>query len=174
MATAITGYGPSSRLYFKGDAESYDIWEVKFFAHLKLQNLLNVFVGDDPLPRNAENAEKNAKVYAVLIPLLDDKSISLVMREAKDDGGAAVGILREHYRGSSKPRVIALYTELTSLRMKESETTTDYVIRAEEASNSLKNAGEEISDRLLTAMVLKGLPSDYKSFCTVITNNSER
>ena len=44
------------------------------------------------------------------------------------------------------------------------ETTTDYVIRAEIAATSLKAAGEVISDGLLVAMTLKGLPTKYKTF----------
>ena len=40
-----------------------------------------------------------------------------MMRDAKDDGRKAIEILREHYAGKGKPRVIALYTELTSLKM---------------------------------------------------------
>ena len=40
----------------------------------------------------------------------------------------ALKVLRKHYQGNGKPRVIALYTELTSLRKGENETTTDYII----------------------------------------------
>ena len=67
-----------------------------------------------------------------------------------------------------KRRVIALYTELTLLRKGENETTTDYIIRAETAATALKTAEEVISDGLLIAMVLKGLPRNYKTFSTVI------
>ena len=38
----------------------------------------------------------------------------------------------------------------------------DYMIKAETAATSLKNAGEIISDSMLIAMILKGLPSSYK------------
>ena len=51
--------------------------------------------------------------------------------------------------GRGKPRIISLYTELTSLKMSEDECVTDYMIRAETAANSLKTAGETISDSLL-------------------------
>ena len=73
------------------------------------------------------------------------------------------------YVGKGKPRVIALYTELTSLKMSEDCGLTDYVLKAETAATSLKSAGEEISDSLLVAMVLKGLPMQYNTFKTVVT-----
>ena len=92
-----------------------------------------------------------------------------MIREAKDEGRKALKVLREHYQGNGKPRVIALYTELTtSLRKGENETTTGYIIRAETAATALKTAEEVISDGLLIAMVLKSLPRNYKTFSTVV------
>ena len=69
--------------------------------------------------------------------------------------------------------MITLYTELTSLVKKPSESVTDYIIRAETAQASLNNAGEEIHDSLLVAMVLKGLPREYQSFTTVVTQREK-
>ena len=146
-ALSSTGYGPRSRLIFDGDEEKFALWEVKFLGHLRLQNLHDVLTATSP------DTDENASVYAELVQLLDDTSLSLVMREAKDDGKKALAILREHYLGTSKPRIISLYTELTTLRMQEDESVTDYLIRAEKAATSLKNAKEVISDSLLVAMV---------------------
>ena len=95
--------------------------------------------------------EKKASAFAEMVQCLDDRSLSLVIREAKNDGRKALRVLREHYQGKGKPRIIALYTELTSLQMGETETTTDYIIRAETAATLLKAAGEVISDGLLVA-----------------------
>ena len=131
---------------------------MKFLSHLRIHKLHDVLAAASP------DADKNARVYAELVQLLDDTSLSLVIRDASDDGKKALKILREHYLGSSKPRIISLYTELTSLKMKEEESVTDYLIRAEKAATSLKNAKEVISDSLLVAMVLKGLPPSYKTF----------
>ena len=50
------------------------------------------------------------------------------MRDAKDDGRKALKILRYHYMGKSKPRVLSLYTELTSQQKGHDECTTDYVL----------------------------------------------
>ena len=58
---------------------------------------------------------KNANGFAELVQHLDDRSLSLIIREAKDDGKKALKVLREHYQGIGKPRVIALYTELANI-----------------------------------------------------------
>ena len=57
---------------------------------------------------------------------MDDCSLSLVMKDACDDGRKALKILREHYAGKGKPRVTSLYT--------------DYVIKAENGATALRNA----------------------------------
>ena len=61
------------------------------------------------------DAAKNEEAFAELIQFLDDKSLALVMRDAQDDGRKALKILRAHYTGTGKLRVISLYMELTSL-----------------------------------------------------------
>ena len=65
-----------------------------------------------------------------------------------------------------KLKVISLYTEQTSLRRLESESITDNIIRTENIFNAPKEAGEVISDGILIALVLKGLPLNFKLFTT--------
>ena len=81
--------------------------------------------------------------------------------------------MREHYLSHGKPSVVSLYTELTSLKKSHDECVTDYMLRAETAATLLKTAGEMISDSLLVAMVLKGLPLEFKPFCTVVTQKDK-
>jgi hypothetical protein len=66
-----------------------------------------------------------------------------------------------------------LYTELTTLLKKEGDLVTDYMLRAETAATSLKTVGEVISDSLLIAMILKGLPPEFETLCTVIAQRKE-
>ena len=61
-----------------------------------------------------------------------------------------------------KPRIITLYNQLTTLNNKASETFTNTILRAETAANALRNAEKVASDRLLVAMVMKGLPDEYQ------------
>ena len=175
-----TGYGPSHghRLQFDGDESKYELWEMKFVGYLRLHKLSDVIErprevtesadGED-VPRNGDDASRNADVFAQLIQCLDDRSLTLVMRDARDDGREALNILRAHYLGKGKPRIIALYTQLTSLTMNGEISLTDYVLKAETAATLLKTAGEKISDSLLIAMILKGLPASYDTFKTVVT-----
>ncbi|KAL3970576.1 acetylserotonin O-methyltransferase [Sarotherodon galilaeus] len=144
-----TGYGPRrdvgsrwNRLCFDGDERNYELWETKFLGYLRLLGLRATIL-DEPGESDEDDKDlddKNEVAYAELIQVLDDRSLSLVMRDAKDDGRKALKILREHYAGKGTPRVISLYTELTSLQKMPSESVTDYMIRAETAITALRNA----------------------------------
>lgn len=147
---------------FNGDSRSYELWEVKFLGLMRLKKLSKVFSEDNPDP------EDNAEAFAELIQCIDDRSLSLIMRDATDKGKEALDLLRRHYRPKGKSTIISLYQELTSLTL-ASESITDYIIRAETAANALRQTGETISDSLLIAMVIKGLPKSYQSFITVTT-----
>ena len=144
---SLTGYGPRRTSLFDGDENKYDLWEIKFLGHLRPQKLYDIVIPRED-ETTAPDAEKNANAFAELVQCLDDRSLALIIHEAKDDGRRALQVLRQHYQGKGKPRVISLYTELTSLKMKESESTTDYILRAEKTATALKAAEEVISDGL--------------------------
>ena len=104
------------------------------------------------------DTERNEEAYNELIQFLDDKSLSLIMREASDNGREPLRILRDHYTGKGKPRIISLYTNLTSLKKEQNEGVTDYIIRIEATVTVLRNVRETLIDGLIIDMVLKRLP----------------
>ena len=162
MATpnTLTGKGPRKGLVFDGNEDRYELWEVKFLSFMRTQKLYDIFVP------SSDERELDGPMFGRPKPISD-------YPRSKDDGRKALKVLREHYQGNGK-RVIALYTELTSLRKGENETTTDYIISAETAATALKTVEEVISDGLLIAMVLKGLPRNYKTFSTVVIQREKQ
>ena len=120
-----TGYGPRRTHMFDGDENNYKLWEVKFLGYMHLQKLQVVVRAESE--KDAPDEGKLANAFAELVQCLDHRSLALVIQEAKDDGRKVLQVLQEHYQGKGKPCIIALYTELTSLEMKEKESTTDYI-----------------------------------------------
>ena len=157
---------PRAKPYFNGVESSFEIWELKFLSYLRLCGLHKTLQNSSSI-----NEEENAEVFAELMQCLDDRSINLVIRDARDDGRKALDILSKHYRPKGKARVITLYTELTSLRKEKSESVTDYLVKAETITAALREADEVISDSLLIAMILKGLP---ESFFTIFSYNQRQ
>ena len=102
MAFDSTGYGPSSQwknLTFDGDERKFEVWKTKLLGYMKLRKLKDTLVGED----DDIDEDKNESAFAELIQFLDDRSLSLVIREAKDDGRKAFKVLRDFYAGDSKP-----------------------------------------------------------------------
>ena len=91
--------------------KKYEQWEIKFLGYIRFKLKDTITAAED----TDIDAFKNEEAFAGLIQFLDDKSLALVMRDAQDDGRKALKILRAHYTGTGKPRVISLYMELTSL-----------------------------------------------------------
>ena len=67
--------------------------------------------------------------------------------------------------------MIALYNQLTTLVNRESESVTDYMIRAEKAISALRSADEQVIDVLLIAMALEGLPDEYNASVAITTQS---
>ena len=143
----LTGYGPKyTRIFFYGDESSYEIWETKFHGYLRTLQLHNIIDAPSDQPEDPHFVDKNATIYAELIQCLGDQSLSLVMREAKDDGRKSMEILRTHYLSKGKPRIVGLYRQLSSLNRTDHESITDYIIQTESIASSLREAEEIVSD----------------------------
>ncbi len=77
------------------------------------ETILTPLAADASEETRAADSVKNADGFAELVMYLDNRSLSLVIRDAANDGRKVLGCLREHYLSEGKPRVISLYTELT-------------------------------------------------------------
>ena len=167
---SLTGYGPTARgLFFDGDSNKWEEWEVKFLAYMNLKKLKKVIMqdGGQTTPAKLEEA------FSELVQFLDSRSLHLVMRDARDNGREAMKILRDHYAGRGKQRIVSLYKTMCNMKMKNGMELTDYIIKGETVAAALKSAGEVISDGLLQSMLLNGLPESYKAFEDIITQKEK-
>ena len=170
-----TGYGPSHRnnLIFSGQEADYDLWEVRMLGYMAIKGMKTTILTP---PAETPDVAENEKAYSELVLLLGSSSLSMVMTDAADDRREALRILRAHYRGTSKPRILTLYTNLCNLKYipdSQGLSLTDYISRAERLVLGLKAAGETISNSLLIAMAMKGLPPSFDSFIVFITQSAK-
>ena len=109
MATQIpTCYGLRVvKHFFDGNDSKYELWEVKFKGYLRIQHSHQFILSPKDQSDDMNFIEKNATFFK-LMQYLDNKSLSLVIRDARDNKGKALTILRQHYLSKGKPKVISL------------------------------------------------------------------
>lgn len=148
----------------------YEVWETDMLGRLHLLGLKDTVLRK---PATAEeilaDKQKNSDAYAEMIQLLDDESLSLVTRDAPNDGRKALEILREYHFETRTPNILSL----ASLQRAKDERVADYVIKAETAIVALGSAGQTLDDAFLVAMVLKELPESYQPFAIHFANTDE-
>ena len=66
--THVTGQRPM----FDGNEDRYEIWDVKFTTYLRIRNLHTVLEAESP------DVANNALVFAELVQVLDDRSLSFL------------------------------------------------------------------------------------------------
>ena len=181
----LTGYGAQnqrpgntvniSHLCFSGKQEDYETWEEKIYAFLSEQGYDDVLDAGENADSDNFNA-KNKRIYNIVIQILDRESIRLVKNDAKNNGRKVFDILRNFYCGTGRSKILSLFTEVGSLKKENTETVTSYILRAEEIILALKHCKHQIDDMMAIALVVKGLPSEYRHFRTIVfqTDNIKR
>ena len=89
--------GRYQNLHFNGDERKYEMWEARFLGYMLMKGLKDTINATES---TTVDASKNEQAYGELIQWLDERSMSLVVRVAKDKGREALIILRNYYRGT--------------------------------------------------------------------------
>ena len=149
-------------LQFSGDEGDFPYWSEKFEAFMHTKKLRTKLLG------TATSTEEEAyNIWAELVQCLDKRSVMMLKSECKGKGPQAWKVLNAHFSSTETPRLMNLLERFTSLSLKSGEQMVDYLIRAEELSQSIEQAGEKVSESLLISIVLKGLPNSFDYFKTV-------
>ena len=94
-------FNVSQRLISQGDERKY-FWEVRFLGYLRIHKLYDTIIAkmDEPV-----NSNINAEAYGEMVQFLDDRRLSLIIQDAKNNGRKVLNILREHYLPHGNPKV---------------------------------------------------------------------
>ena len=178
----------SERIVFSGKEEDFLYFAEQFEArifHLKLNKVINREVDEKnfaPSVRNNATVdqreaslrkgreildEKELHVWYELVQCLDKKSV-LFLRPYKGKGSKAWEILCKRFKSAERPRLQQLISDLTSIRMKTNESVVDYITRAEELQYNLNEVDEGLSEKMFVSIILKGLPKEFNTFCTLV------
>jgi transposase InsO family protein len=161
------------RLVFSGKPDDFAYFQEQFESRMYLLKLSDSLLDQCTSRSDAARDEKRYRVWCELIQCLDRKCVMFI-RSYKPNGTAAWKALVQHFKSSERPRIHATMTKLTSIRMAQGETITDYLTRAEDLQMDLKEVGEEVSDSMFVAMVLKGLPHEYDAIITLLNYGEKK
>ena len=112
--------------------------------------------------------KRHNTLWCYLAMVLDSTSLMLIRHDRVDHNGLGDGrkawvLLQQRFRSDETVTVVSMMRQLARLQLKEDEALHNYFIRAQELSTSLEQR-EIISQPLLNAMGLNGLPEHYEHF----------
>ena len=74
----------------------------------------------------------------------------------------------KRFKSAEIPRLQQLISDLISIRMKANESVVGYTTRAEELQYNFDEVDEGLSEKLFVSIILKGLPREFNTFCTLV------
>ena len=128
------------------------------------------------LPKNASASLKNrymkgeSKAKKIIVDGLQDSLLAYVrnLRKSKDMYDKINGI----YEFNNLNEIISLKYQLNDMNMSKWEFVKSYIMRISRLRDQLQRVGENVSDRELIVVTLRGLPPIWETFITTINNNN--
>ena len=159
------------KLSFSGKAEDFPCFLEQFEARLYILGLHDMLKANLALDLStcgdADEIDTRQRMWCELVQCLEKRCV-MMLRGYRGNGPLAWNMLVKHFKGTERPRLQKMMTELTSIAKKNEESVNSYLIRAEDLQLELTEAGETISPAMFVSMVLKGLPKEYEQIITVI------
>lgn len=116
-------------------------------------------------------SQHSSKVKGLMVNKVDSEYIRYVDQAAT--AKAAWDDLKQLHQQSSSANRVQLLEQFSSLQMQPDESVLQYTSRSRQIADSLDGgAASRPTEEFLVAMVLKGLPSEYDTFRTVVENST--
>lgn len=143
--------------------ENYRTWSIAIRVMLEVNGLQKYITADEDLSINTEKAMK-AKARL----LLSVEESLYVHIENKDSAAEIWKTLQEMFADQSTTHKIGRIQNLISVRLENCESMTEYVGKVTSAANKLNDVGFKIDDELIGAIMLAGLPDDFRRSLSMI------
>jgi hypothetical protein len=158
--------------------ENYNLWKVEMKMLLIREKLWAVVSGRDEKPSTEGSAastkkalveweEKAERAYATIFPFLEPSAKTLLGEEL--DPVELWSKLKKMYEIQGFSASFMVWKRLLGARA--SDDIRAYVSGIQENAQILRAAGHTLDNELITAVLLAGLPPEYGSFITLVTQS---
>ena len=165
--------GTAQSLIPKLTKDNYDLWSIQMRALLGTQDVMEIVEDgyNEPESKEAETAlkedqktilyterKKDCKARSIIYQGLDEATFAIIFSATTSK--EIWETLQKTYRGADKVKRIRLQTlrcEFESLRMKPSESISDYYARIISISNQMRRNGEFLTDLRIIEKILRSL-----------------
>lgn len=160
-----------------GDASNFDARKVRSKIIVDNIDLLECIQGRIPKPlEDASATLKNmykkgeCKAKKIITDGLQDNLLADVgnLIKSKDMYDKIAGM----YKVNNLNEIITLKYQIKEVNMNKGETTQSYIMRISRLRDQLQRVGENILNRALVIVTLRGFPSISETFITIINNNN--
>ena len=160
-----------------GDASNFGAWKVKLEIIADNNDVLEYIQGRMPEPpENASASLKNrykkgeSKAKKIITDGLQDHLLAYVgnLRKSKD----MYDKIDDMYEINNLNEIITLKDQLKESKMNKGEVVQSYIMRISHLRDQLQRVGQNVSDRELVVVTLRGLPPIWETFITTISNSN--
>ena len=165
----------SKLITIKLDQSSYILWKCQITSVLDAYSLLNFVDRSQPCPsrENPLYQQWFARDRAVLMLIhstLSHSALSLVVGQSTACG--AWEVIERHYTSVLRLNMLNLKTELYNIK-KNNDSISLYLQRIKEIRDKLAVVGVEVDIEEILHIILKGLPHEYRPFCSAMRTRNK-
>lgn len=160
----------------KLNGSNYQLWKFQMNAYMKARGLTDNVQGKEPSTNAsaqilAEYERNEGKSMNALIQSLDSERANFVL--SCTTAKQMVDKLSSIYEKNSEIRVMNLYEEYFSLKMKEDDSVANYVSKVNQLASEIEAQGEKLSDKMKMCRIISSLPNKFNNYKTVWYNTKE-
>lgn len=151
--------------------ENYDTWKIAAKSYLVIKKCWSCIAKGIPEKPSEEQKEADLMAWSELNLLLEENLFSHIAntQTAKEAWDALKGAFED----SGLCRKVDLLKQMVQLKLTDCISMEDYVSKMVMTSLKVKKAGLDIGDDIIAALMLAGLPDEYRPLVMAVENSGK-